>query len=209
MKNLKNILTILLFTVLCACNSDDDNNPNDNNNYFKFEFLKVGNKWEYEISYYDTDGNSVDGKIIDDDFNPYETYEITAMKKHNNCYWEECVWENQFVVNDDNNIGFFENANSITLRPDICANASVIFKNYYKGQKWEIREITSINETVTVPAGKFHNCIKIVSKFYGETNIEYISPKYGMIMCTGTLYYTENDVGKIGKSVRQLKSKNF
>ena len=54
MKNLKNILTILLFTVLCACNSDDDNNPNDNNNYFKFEFLKVGNSWTYEFTNYDS-----------------------------------------------------------------------------------------------------------------------------------------------------------
>ena len=196
----------MLWFAGCSDKNDDVNNPNNNSNVGNFEFLKVGNKWEYEISYYDENGNFIDGKLIDNDFNPLE---IIAMKKHNNCWWNECVWETQFIINNDNNIGFFENANSISYRSDICANAPTIAKNYYKGQKWGIREIISINETVIVPAGTFHNCIKIVAKFYGETNIEYISPKYGIIMMQGTIHYLENNEEKTGKSVRQLNRKNF
>jgi len=199
MKKLNKIIIITLLAVLCAC-SDDDNKPNDNNNYFEFEFLKVGNKWEYEISYYDTNGNFISKND--------RIYEITAMKKYDG----EAGWDNEFVVNDGFN-NFYENENSLTCNPSSGFDYEfpTIYKNYYKGQKWEyepydrIREVLSINETVTVPAGIFSNCIKI-----GEGNgVYYISPKYGLITKEFYAYFEDNDVTVFGKIVKQLVSKNF
>jgi len=210
MKNLKNILTILFLAVLCACNSDDDNNPNDNNNYFEFEFLKVGNKWEYEISYYDTNGTFISKNDI--------TYEITAIKK----YEGDAGWDNEFIINEGNSDSFYENINSLYCEPfwgDENSGFPTIYKNYYKGQKWKwhneiynydwLREVLSTNETVTIPAGTFYNCIKIRQN-NDEKSIYYVSRKYGLIMLESDIYYTDdNGFVELRKCIRKLKSKNF
>ena len=85
-------------------------------------------------------------------------------------------------------------------------------KNYTVGQSWEYyanpeqkikRQVISINETITVEAGTFHNCIKIVKNWNDEDRY---------------LYWLRNDIGIIKQDVRingtmlqllELKSKNF
>ena len=180
MKKLNKLITILFLAVLCACNSDDDNKPNDG--VAGWEFLKIGNKWTYKETNYSYNSSST------------YTEEITSIKEENkdNCqgYWiyfgndgyNDLPWfANNEYFSDLSNSGFFGKW---------CQNIS-IYRNSSAGQKWtntdgSSREVRSINATVTVPAGTFHNCVHIIERnpsynpnFYANY---YFSYKYGFIL---------------------------
>ena len=87
---------------------------------------------------------------------------------------------------------------------DADIDLPLFWRNYTVGKKWNygerVREVVSINETVTVEAGTFNNCIKIK-----EYKIDYIE----------FFVWIRNDIGIIKLEQKnedwemELKSKNF
>ena len=167
-------LTAFIFTVGC---NNKPTNPNGNGS--DFEFLKVGNKWQYETRFYNKDNIST---YISD------TIEIIKIEKSIDYPNTDAITRNIDVgIWYANDKGFY--ANEI----DLNNNYSIIYKNYYVGQKWSYTdydgnkitsEVLSINESVTVPAETF-SCVKIRetdSKNKSYCYDTYFSPKYGIIM---------------------------
>ena len=221
MKNLNKLITIIFLAVLCACNSDDDNNPNDNNNYFEFEFLKVGNKWEYAECMQTDD-------CFSNDFG--YTEEITGITNYNDdWYYPNQV--NQIDYDVERNTGdntawaFIGDTvlfthfwwNTWSSKPFSYITGGFIFKDEKLGNKilpisidaidtYLHRNVVSLNETVTVPAGTFHNCIKIKSNF--EYNNQHFEGIYFFSYKYGTIKFIYKEPNKDEKTIHLMR-KNF
>ena len=179
-------LIIVIFTGSCG---KDDEPERDN---APFEFFKVGNWWEYEKEAFD------DKMEL--------THKWTKVKKitsidGNFIYYNDVIdnLENEYV--DDTLWGREK-------------DFPFIFRDSYVGRKDKIYdiltlEVISINEPVIVPAGTFHNCIKVKlytpSYYKGESAYciySYISKKYGLIMEQG-------EYGDGSSYIIKLKSYNI
>ena len=212
MKNLNKLITILFLAMLCAC-SDDDNKPNDNNNYFEFEFLKVGNKWEYE-------------ETISDTYKANITYEILQVKDY--------IYDIQKILKAPDLGGFGWPPDTIiiidTLKINInqlkdIENDVFLGKNIYDGKEltneygrhfkvWKahIDSSGTIHYGYPVgyewPVGTF-NCIYIKSEgqdYNGNPNSHsyYYCSKYGILLENEEWYWSKGKTYNI-----KLVNKNF
>jgi hypothetical protein len=74
-----------------------------------------------------------------------------------------------------------------TQRPGLLIPAHPKIGDTFKSENvpkitWEVDEVVSLSETVTVPAGTFHNCVKIKeSASDGDTEIKFSAPNVGCI----------------------------
>jgi hypothetical protein len=128
------------------------------------KFLETNSKWTYKYREYDIDANLIN------------TNDNLAYYKND---WKET--KDALCFYSGNVVGIFD-------------DFPMIYKNYYKNQKWNYtyrqneiwtREVVSINETINVQAGTFTDCIKIVetnSCYKNNEIVFYISAKHGMIM---------------------------
>jgi hypothetical protein len=189
---LKKLLMLLVLTVFVFADgcSSKDNTINPTSTTLNFEFLKVGNKLEYEREI---------------------CYENGELK-----YKEEHIYTRE-ITNQDENKFYYAIGNELYQSKGIWIVDSlvwrwnngdvILYKNSFVGQKWETSgsacEVVSINETVKVPAGTFTNCVKIIETTnLGDGEI-YYSPKYGLIMEKGPYDVAET------YSIFKLISKNF
>jgi len=151
------IVACVLSLLFMACGKDDvnDTTPYNPPDTAPFTFLKVGNKWEYghyncenELTYsYKTTGIYLEKKgtyIV-------EGYPVTGGQS----LWlvRDSNWYQSFDYNYEGDV--------FTL------NSIILYGDCYVGQKWlddrklEL-EVLSVSDTVTVPAGTFYDCIKVM-----------------------------------------------
>ena len=213
------ILCLSAFIFMVGCSKDDKptpdpNNPNgnggDGSGSYGWEFLKVGNKWQYERRVYDAFYNVTYSS-------PYSVSEIVKIEKSS-------AYSNtdEITYNGDevNTFGYASDKGLYRSKQDLEYNLLLIQKNYQVGQKWTYtyndgsgdritHEVLSIGLTVKVVAGTFTGCVKIrrtwsrKKKSYDDY---YFSPKYGIIL------FDEHDEDTIedGKRVvEELVYKNF
>jgi len=193
----KILLIVATFLLVVACSKDDVNEPKEpKDTHPVFSFLTIGNRWiyaRYEIS---------------DTYTEYRTSTI-RHKVDTNINSIACVAYYADVLYCDGDIGYgiMFIATDSTVWEFYFFDFPLFWKSYTVGQKWYnpldfdilAREVVSINETVTVEAGTFHNCIKI-KEIYDCGREDF--------------FWIRNDVGVI-KVVRyddfgmELKSKNF
>ena len=214
MEQLKKFFMILCLSALVivngGCSKDKPNNIIDpdkideNGDGRGWEFLKVGNKWEYKSTtdiveypqYIWTDEIEKIKKSFD-----YPNTDKIALEEHH--YWY--VTDNAFYIDGWN----------------IYNDFPLIYKNCKVGQTWyykfnnEIglnnkiedkitRTVLSINELVEVPAGTFDNCVKIRETVSRNNKIYidyYFSYKYGLIK--------KDDNWDDERNIDELISKNF
>lgn len=200
-------LTLLLGFVLISCEKEDNDNNQAINN---FSFLKAGNYWTYKMT---IDGKNAPSdiayKIQSTDENGYYTLLFTATSgvSHTDYVWY---------------------ANSDFFADETGSVADYWFPLFYKnnnvGKKWSSpvededlgkinREILSISENVTVPAGTFSNCIKVKEIFIKDSkviNYYFVSPQVGIIKKESTGWADVDENPRIYfPIVIELKSKNF
>jgi len=194
MHKLNTFLMILLLTVLVGCSDEKPNNPNNPNNsgsnMLDWDFLKIKHSWTYEV--YDN------GKLTH-----YYTDSIVGKE-----IVESGIFYDVEVDGDLISTYFMDD-----IKWGFSPTAPISFKNNYVGRKdtvyptfnntTSIFEVLSISETVTVPAGKFDNCISIKVSIISDGEIirndyNYVSKKFGLIM------YNQGD-----SLIFKLKSKNF
>jgi len=212
---------IALCAVMCVvgCSKDDNspNNPNNNSNLKDWDWLKVGNKWEYATFFGKSDNPRypMTNELIYEDVQEinisYYVYsgsnktKIATKKPAKVFYTFNNIYNESYWTLTDEFIG------------DGYGSPEV-FINSYVGQKWEvdapdyihsISEVVSLNTKVTTPSGTF-NCIKIIHKLAKDANLtnpknrreSYFCKKYGFIQHS----IIENDTIF---EARKLISKNF
>ena len=184
MKKIILIVATILLTVACSKNEDEPKNPTVNNE--PFTFLKVGNEWTYGV--YES------GKLIGE-------FSRKIISENNGCFRVETGPQifNWFIADD-----WWQQYEIIDGEHNV--NHTMIFPvNCYVGQVWFRREILSVAETVIVPAGIFHNCIKISSTgFWGETSYLWYHKNYGLVM------YEDNHFWQLlTPTITKLHSTNF
>ena len=179
MKKIILIVATILLTV--ACSKDDE--PAANNE--PFTFLTVGNEWVYVT--YDRDNKLVD------------TFKLEILSEENNLF---------HLQKDPVNFSFpvwwhiTDNAwyRSEKQTVSYTYNLKILPINCYVGLRIYGYKVYSISETVTVPAGTFHNCIKVA-----EGDGFWAVPPY--------ITWFHKDYGIVrqveGGSTHELISKNF
>ena len=195
----KILLIVATFLLVVAWSKDVVNATKDGNQINKdFTFLKIGNSWTH--SQYEISNTGVE----------YRTSTLT-YKVDTNINSIACVVYHADVVHCDGDVEkgkiMFIVTDSTVWDFDFDFDFPLFWKSYTVGQKWYnplgfgilARKVVSINETITVKAGTFHNCIKI-KEFYDSDREDF--------------YWIRNDVGVIkivraNEFVSELKSKNF
>jgi len=218
MKKSTQILLLVICTTLCfsSCKKDDENNENNSTNNTPivsspFPFIKSQNSWVYELS-------------IDNDTTPLIiTYSLLTIDEEGYCSIEyrtstgaihnEFVWYsgNEFFCDETGSVEsywfplFYKNNNTIGRKWDAPVNDDDLGKI--------TREIISVSESVTVPAGIFTNCIKIKQTYASDVQIidyYYISPLVGIVKKESTGWADVDNQPRIYFPVVQvLKSKTF
>ncbi|MBI5674643.1 MAG: hypothetical protein HZC48_02285 [Nitrospirae bacterium] len=166
--------------------------------------LQVGNRWVYTPSY--GDGNRIDTIIGTEDVNGTFTYiwkrEESALDNYHEKAW---------LAKDGSDLKNYKFWGNMGADPAVSMNQPVLWYklNPVVGDSWVSEAdfgnihfkrtlyVESINETVTVPAGTFNNCIRIriLEEFTkgGITEYEYkkhwLAPDIGPVMYSG---YTLN-----------------
>ena len=187
------ILCLSAFIFMVGCSKDDKptpdpNNPNgngDGSGSYGWEFLKVGNKWQYEVQSYDKYNKPIGSPYT---YNSGEIIKIEKSPNYSNT--DEITYKGDEICL----FGCASDKGLYWTESDLENNFPFINKNYSAGQKWVYtyddgdkitNEILSINETVKVPAGTFTGCVKIRETYsWNKKSYEdnYFSPKYGIIM---------------------------
>lgn len=195
---------ILLAMVSVSCKKDDDNDPTPTPTptpTCAFAFFKVGSSWTYNV--FDSDDPAV---IIN------ETYTIQAIDNNfATVKWELPGFTYTVEWYADNSI--FSNLASKALNRKLTMTTA----NPQVGDSWSetyqtnsgtitnTETIAALNETVTVEAGTFTNCIKIRETTSDDPvyyKMYWFSKEYGIIKTEGT---TTEDYPTIIYS--ELKSK--
>jgi len=184
----------LIIVIFVGCGKDKPAEPiyTDDPNLEDWDFLKVGNWWEWEEEVFDEEMKLEDKSIwtneitlIDGNYIYYDDYYPGSIYGGNKEYMDDTFW------------GMDE-------------YSPYVFKDSYVGRKDKINysfiilEVLSINEPVTVPAGTFR-CIK--TKCYVPYNDEvvwysYYSKRHGLIM-------ERYEYGDGSSKTRILKSYNI
>ena len=202
MKRIILIVATILLTVACGKDEDEPKTPTVNNE--PFTFLKIGNEWEYGV--YNSGGELIstykyklvleeNGYFYVERTPAYELVDLTLWWRTDDNAWHQNVHEH---LNGNDGIPYIT---SYIILPKKC----------YVGQKFnrfsldseEGLEIVSVSETVIVPAGIFHNCIKVISRgAWWEYNYFWYHKDYGIIMTE-----THGSIG--GSTNEKLISTNF
>jgi len=190
-------MCFLAMVIFVGCSKDEDVTSTTNTtNNAPFAFLKVGNEWVYEV--YDGTNNELLGTYRWDIllYTPsaakpdgYEVHLSTYELGYDNGMMYGLADKDLWVIG-----GYV---------PDNCS--VFLDRDCYIEKEWELdffckgtAKIISLNETVTVPAGTFSNCIKIeVQNSDGLKNYYWVHKDFGNIMAE------ENN------RIYKLKSKNF
>jgi len=184
MKKIILIVATVLLTV--ACSKDEDIPPY--HNPFPFpSFLMVGNSWTYDL-------------IIGGE-HPTDEYTLSIVNKKDTIIDFINYFAYYYHYSEGNNWVLFLATDETVLDGDY--EVSLFWKNYTVGKKWEKdfshiaagprkieRKVISINETVTVPAGTFNNCIKIKNTEYFDVGGEELSSQV-------SYFWVRNDIGII------------
>jgi len=191
----KILLIVATFLLVVACSKDDVNEPKEpkepKDTHPVFSFLTIGNRWIYiehiQDEYQDVVYTIKRKKVLIDSVN-------SVIYKH-------------YHYLDSDNDGEW----TIFVATDSTAGVSgqvllgvLLLENYTVGKQWQNKEVVSINETITVKAGTFENCIKIKETFANAENIWWVRNDIGIIKCE--FKYTSEDKYL---TARELKSKNF
>ena len=195
------IAACILSLLFVACSKDDNpNEPKGNQLEKNFPFLKVGNSWTMQDYVVNWDG--IDTNTFTITLNQ-KVDTIINSTKYSLYYAADDEYAHPVFIVDDSTVGV---DNMIPM----------FWKNYTVGQSWDIqsddqydinrREVVSVNETITVPAGTFNNVIKIIHFHYDSDNDNGYED----------IWWIRNDVGIIkhisaggGNWEYELKSKNF
>jgi len=228
---MKKIITLIAVSMLClaGCSDKDDdvNNPNETTTG-NFEFLKVGNKWEYaeynidngytylirdyttQVTFYDKwDDGSIFANVISicisDNIITGGSWEVDKY------FWEI----DKYGTRIDNPLEWNYWHLDGSLSGWRSAYGAIFFsKNMKVGNKVDLyygsSELLATNVSVKVRAGTF-NCFKLRAienqTHYDFERIYYISSKNGIIKIE---QYKKDKNGKITEQrMTELMSKNF
>lgn len=200
-------LTMLLGFVSISCEEENSNNERASNN---FPFLKTENTWTYKVT---IDGGNAPSDV---------TYKIQSMDENGFC---TILFTTMTDVAHTDYVWY---SNSDFFANESGSETDYWFPLFYKssnvGKKWSspvddedlgkiTREILSISESISVPAGTFSNCIKIKETFEKDSkiiNYYFVSPQIGIIKRDDTGWADIDDEPRIYfPIVSELKSKNF
>jgi len=204
MKKIVLLLSVAFLITSCdLLKTDEDDNTS-------FSFLKTGYQWNYSFL---IEGAASEGyfsyKILSSDGTGYYNIEYTNPMNvaSTDMYWyandkffadesgsESDLWFPVFY--SDNNVG-----KSWTSPVDDEDLGTIT------------RQIVSVSESVTVPAGTFDNCVKIKETFSGDANVInyiWVHPATGIVKKESTAWADINDDPRIYFSVStKLTSINF
>jgi len=175
-----------------------------------FPFLKTGYQWNYSFL---IEGAASEGyysyKILSSDGDGFYNIEYTNPM---NVTSDDMYW----YADDE----FF--ADESGADPDLWF--PVVYTDNSVGKSWVspvddedlgtiTRRIISVDETVTVPAGTFDNCVKIKETFSGDANVVnyiWVNRETGIVKKESTGWADINDDPRIYFSVSvKLNSINF
>jgi hypothetical protein len=186
------LLILATFLLIVACGKDDEvNNPIETNN---FPFLKIGHSWTYLRYQNNKTDSSYRTSIL--------KYKVDTTINSINCCFYYAGPPSQNIYDSD---VLFVDLDSCVFEAE--KGYPWFWQTYTVGKKYYnsldsamVMEVVSINESVTVEAGTFNNCIKI-KEFYANNREDFI--------------WIRNDIGfiKIEREYddfgMELKSKNF
>ncbi len=205
---MKNFLFALLGLVFfCSCEKDDNNVDKKSSTV---NFMSVGNKWVYDLySEGEADTTTLTYKILSDEGNGYFSIEsFLDVLESNDMYW---------YYKD----GVFAE-NSGAVPPNYVF--ALIDENPALSDKWTsgeedetlgtiTRQITSMNETITVPAGIFANCLKIKETYSEDSKVVsyyWFSYDAGIVKESANVWYDVNETQRVYFNMTYLlRSKNF
>lgn len=214
MKKTIQIILIAFCTILClaSCKKEDDNSPNTTPIVTaSFPFIKIQNSWIYELRIdNDTTPLIINYSIQAIDENGYCSikYQTSTGQTHNEFIWYS---NNEFFCDETGSVESY-------WFPLIFRNNNTI------GRKWDApiddedlgtitREIISVTESVTVPAGTFPGCIKLKQTYSSDAQIIdyfYLSPMVGIVKKEATGWADIDNQPRIYfPIVQMLKSKTF
>lgn len=218
MKKSTQILLLAICTIVCfsSCKKDDENNENPSTNNTpvvssSFPFVKSQNSWVYDLSI-DSDTTTL---IV--------TYTIKSIDEEGYCAIE---YRTSAGANTNEFVWY---SNDAFFCDETGSVESYWFPLIYKsnntiGRKWDApvndedlgtitREIISVTESVTVPAGTFPNCIKLKQTYSSDPQIidyYYLSPLVGIVKKEATGWADIDNQPRIYFPIVQvLKSKTF
>ncbi len=173
----------LLF--LLACDKED----NDESSNLFCEFLKVGNSWDYDLTFEYLDDVphtiKVNYKIIDEENGFFKVRYMAVREKELKWYGDEEVFTDEYGTEDD------QYSMPLIVKSDLPGTVRFCtHPDSYLGQV--SRKKVSTSETISVPAGTFTNCIKIHEVYTGDQNLfktYWISPKIGIIQVVEKLHF--------------------
>ena len=198
----KNLLIFIsLVFIMSYCKKDDKPNTGP---YSSFPYIKSGSVWTYINS--DTDPNHI-GITFE------SSYTITSI---NSAGWCSVIWKivmiNQpltwFVNNSEFSDMGMEAQNikfPIIKSPAVLNDIYSITFNQGGTNVTNTRKVTSLNASITVPAGTFDNCVIIHETTSGDAvyyKDYWIHPNTGIVRMEGT---TTEDYPVI--IIQELKSK--
>jgi len=199
----KILLIVATFLLVVACSKDDVNEPKEPKPSLEqieknFPFLKVGHSWTYKYGSGHKNTYTFNEIIF---FRGYAIYRFETDSLRN---WYEFLATDSTVL--------------------LSAMDNLLFKESYTvGEKWPnlytwplygtpgtisyiTREVVSINETITVEAGTFEDCIKIREIIFDAYDVEIDNRTYWLRNDIGIIKYKFETSGWI---FYELKSKNF
>lgn len=168
------LVALLLVVVISACKKDEEQIIPTENPTKSYEYLKVGNKWVYDVILNGNPFDSLVTEIIDENNGTFELLtKDNTYKQHTFLYVEDNKLK-QYIKGQDRNA-------AVMLSK---ANATV-------GETWTIKDragqdsivytIKADNEKVTVPAGTY-TCTKIEANYVsGWSIVSYRDKNYGII----------------------------
>lgn len=194
-KNLLNLLVLIIITVslLVGCSDNQELSPDGNNqtpnntqqNPNEMESLKLGDFFPLELGYsweYQGEGNefaSFKMEVV------YSDNDLRQVREDNGGTVSASVYK---VSSSEIEKVFFQaeaydESNYLNNEPN---EEVIILKTPLEvGAKWQepngTREIVSINETVSTPAGDFDKCIKVSISSKDSTIYEYYKEGIGMV----------------------------
>lgn len=202
-----NILTIIALTVfMSACEKE----TTDNKEQSPFPFMQVGNKWTYE---WYAEGAAASANIayeissIDELGYAAITFTNQMGNTHNQFEWYSS--ETFFAEESGSLSGFWF---------PLCYSNSIVGNSWYSAEEHDVlgsitREIMSDNESITVGAGTFTDCIKIKQTYENDAYIVdyfWVNKTVGIVKKTQTAWADINNIPRTYYQITTtLQSKNF
>jgi len=154
----KIFLISFLIMIFASCSKDDDeNNPNNNSNIGYFEFMKLGNKWEYRIGGMFSP-ETMEILSFDTDVTNLRRYNSDGSPLSSDGWAGEHI---QWLAKDSLLWGL---SGYVGQKWETDTSWHFILTNMSTGKYICTHEIISIDSIITVPAGDF-SCI-VIERLY-------------------------------------------